>query len=199
MLQEFRKRSASQQISKNIDQNKLEYIRSFAERLDNQDFRQTDSLLLDVQEELIRMHHKNEVLIRSALNKNIKWHFNVYGKLKETSFFLFFYASHTTPNRSDWKKTNKYFQLFRVQDYIKNGVRLKKQNNKNHWLKKTYWGATIVSKHGDYLTFNGNRPLQPSTRWSNLTNQTMYACADWVQFILNSCQRILEKNEENYK
>lgn len=72
MLQEFRKRSASQQISKNIDQNKLEYIRSFAERLDNQDFRQTDSLLLDVQEELIRMHHKNEVLIRSALNKNIK-------------------------------------------------------------------------------------------------------------------------------
>jgi len=60
MLQEFRKRSASQQISKNIDQNKLEYIKSFAERLDNQDFRQTDSRLLDVQEELIRMHHKNE-------------------------------------------------------------------------------------------------------------------------------------------
>ena len=109
MLQEFRKRSASQQISKNIDQNKLEYIRSFAERLDNQDFRQTDSLLLDVQEELIRMHHKNEVLIRSALNKNIKWHFNVYGKLKETSFFLFFYASHTTPNRSDWKKNTNIF------------------------------------------------------------------------------------------
>lgn len=61
MLQEFRKRSASQQISKHVDQDKLEYIRSFAQRLDNQDFCQTDSRLLEVQEELLKLHHKNEV------------------------------------------------------------------------------------------------------------------------------------------
>jgi len=60
MLQEFRKRSASQQISKDIDQNKLDYIKSFSQRLDNQDFRQTDSRLIEVQEELIKLHHKNE-------------------------------------------------------------------------------------------------------------------------------------------
>lgn len=62
MLQEFRKRSASQQITKKFEQNKLEYIKSFAQRLDDQDFYQTDSRLLEVQEELHKLHRKNEVL-----------------------------------------------------------------------------------------------------------------------------------------
>lgn len=73
MLQEFRKKIASQQNIKDIDQDKSECIKSFAQRLNNQDFCQADSRLLEVHKELLKLHNKNEVLytfFHSAFNKS---------------------------------------------------------------------------------------------------------------------------------
>ena len=61
LLQEFRKRTASQQTTKGADRTKVDYLYSFARRMTSRQFFEMDSNLMDVQDELLKLQNKREV------------------------------------------------------------------------------------------------------------------------------------------
>ena len=61
LLQQLRSRSAYTSFKNDVENEHAQQIREFHERYKNKDFCRTDQQLMDVHEEMIKLHKKNEV------------------------------------------------------------------------------------------------------------------------------------------